>query len=735
MSEMDASQGGMTRRSSQPPSSQTHPEALSPGEVDPDRRGSADSSFRPEIQGLRAIAVGMVVLFHLWPARVRGGYVGVDVFFVISGYLITAHILREVAETGTVNVTRFWARRIRRLLPASLVVLALSAVAVLLWGPSTIWATSGRQIAASALYVQNWALASDAVDYMALDNVPTVAQHYWSLSVEEQFYLVWPLLVIGLLSLQRLIRRARHAQSAAAADRRRQTMIAGLATLAVASLTWSAISTAQDQPFAYLSTFTRAWEFAAGALGSLVVVRLPVRMARVVGWLGGVGIMVAGLVYTESSAFPGWIALLPVLGTMAVILAGSGGGPSTAGWWLARRPATFLGDISYSVYLVHWPLIVIVPYVTGHRLTWTEKLVLIGATMVLAWGSKTWVEDPLRTRPLLAARPWRAYAFAAAGMAVFVAANVGLTVRLDHQDAATARLVAQRVESGAPCLGPGALDPEHRCDPISGIGALIATPDVVVRQSSSDRFRQCQRSLDGPELITCHLGEQARPTRTIALIGDSHASAWVPMMDALGKRRGWSVVVHTKGSCPFSDARRVLPTETTDARAVSCDTFNAAAESSILTDPAITDVFVASYTSSYAWTSAPGRPVPDPGVEGFVSAWQRLAAAGKRVHVLRDVPATIGTSIPSCIAAHPDHPERCANPRGPALGVDLAVEAVQRLGSPKVTLIDLTPQFCDLRLCYAQVGDVIVYRDTSHLSIEYSELLAPFVDRAAGIPS
>ena len=152
------------------------------------RRGRA--SFRPEIQGLRAVAVGLVVFYHLWPLRFSGGFVGVDVFFVISGYLITSHIYREVERTGTISLLSFWARRIRRLLPASLLVLAVSALAVIAWVPSTLWATTARQVGASALYVQNWVLASDAVDYMAQGNEPTVAQHFWSLSLEEQFYVL-----------------------------------------------------------------------------------------------------------------------------------------------------------------------------------------------------------------------------------------------------------------------------------------------------------------------------------------------------------------------------------------------------------------------------------------------------------------------------------------------------------------------------------------------------------------
>lgn len=689
--------------------------------------GGGHEAFRPEIQGLRAVAVGLVVLFHLWPLRLSGGYVGVDVFFVISGYLITSHIFREVAQTGTLRVGRFWARRVRRLLPASLLVLALSAAGVLLWAPSTVWEQSVRQITASALYVQNWALALDAVDYMALDNVPTVAQHYWSLSVEEQFYAVWPLLIVGLLALLgwRVGRRR------PTPDQQRRVILVGLTLLAVVSLVWSGVSTAQDQAFAYMSTFTRVWEFAAGAITALVVVRLSRGAAAVLGWLGIVAVVVAGIAFTERSLFPGWIALLPVLGTVAVIIAGSGG-RATAGWWLSRRPATFIGDISYSIYLVHWPLIVLVPYATGHQLRWTEKLAILAATIVLAWLSKTYVEDPLRVRPLLAARPWRAFAFAATGMLVFVAAHAGLNAELDRREGAAAAVAAAQLASGDRCLGPAALDPANGCGIPEGVGELIAPPEVVREQNKAPIYRQCQRILASGDLITCELGELASPTRTVAFVGDSHAGALAPLMDEVGKELGWRVVGHTKGSCPMSDARRVIESETSDERQSLCDEFNAQVDRAILADPAIKDVFVTSFSSDYTWASPDGRSFTDPGIEGFQSVWKRWADAGKRIHVIRDVPGTGGRAIPDCIALADGDPSRCATPRSEALPEDTAVTAATAMRDPRVTVIDLSPQFCDADTCYAQLGNVIVYRDKSHLSIEFARLLAPYLIRELG---
>ncbi|NYG05782.1 peptidoglycan/LPS O-acetylase OafA/YrhL [Phycicoccus badiiscoriae] len=703
------------------PSTAPVPPGPSAGRVD---------AYRPEIQGLRAVAVGLVVLFHLWPLRVSGGYVGVDVFFVISGYLITSHIYREIAQTGTLQVTRFWARRIRRLLPASLLVLALSAIGVLLWAPATVWPASARQLGASALYVQNWALAFDSVDYMALDNVPTVVQHYWSLSVEEQFYALWPLLIVGLLALQGRARRRTSAVSPASADQKRRLIMGGLAVLAVASLVWSVINTADDQAFAYMSTFTRAWEFAAGAITGLVTLTVTGRRAQVLGWLGVVAVLVSGCLYTERSAFPGWIALAPVLGTVAIILAGRGA-PTTAGWWLSLRPARFIGDISYSIYLIHWPLIVLIPYATGHSLVWTEKVGLLAVTVVLAWLSKTLVEDPLRTRPLLAAAPWRAFAFAAAGMLVLVAATVGINAEVKHREAMVATAAKARLAAGVTCLGPAALDPANKCGNVAGDGAPVVPPEMVALQSKNDIFARCQQQLESADLKTCHLGQQTNPRRTVALLGDSHAGALTPLLDELGKQLGWDVVAATKASCPTTTSRRVVPGETGHSRQAFCESFNRAVAREILGNPKITDVFVTSYSSAYTWANAPGGTLADPGPDGFKAAWKQFTDAGKRVHVIRDVPGTGKRSIPDCLALV-QHPDDCAVARKSALAKDVAVAAARSLGDPNVTVLDLTPQFCDDVTCFAQVGNVIVYRDRSHLSIEYARLLAPYLARQLG---
>ena len=679
------------------------------------------AGFHPEIQGLRAVAVLLVVLFHLWPNALSGGYVGVDVFFVISGYLITAHLYREAATTGTVSLRRFWARRIRRLLPASLLVLAVSALATVLFLPATVWTQTARQIAASALYVQNWALAADAVDYMAKDNVPTLAQHYWSLSVEEQFYAFWPVLIVGLVVLA-----GRSASRHTAATR--TTLIIGLGTVGVISLAWSVLATANSQPTAYFVTPTRVWEFVAGALVTLIVVSREhsERVRGALGWLGLVAIVTAAVLFDERSLFPGWIALLPVLGTVAVIVAGTTRSPYAPARWLSLRPMTFVGDISYSVYLWHWPLIIVVPYVTGADLQTVDKVGILVGTILLAWLSKVFVEDPMRTKPILTAMPWRSFAFAVAGMAVVVGGSVVISNEIQRRaEAASAIFTETPTLRG--CFGPAALDQANECDTVAGSGALYPPPEVVMLQNTKPAYPGCQQTIAPADVRVCSIGSQEPgPDRVVAVVGDSHATHWFAAFDRLGRERNWRVLTYVKASCPVTTARRLLVDEQTNEGQRSCLEWVDEVRRQIARDERISYVFSSTFSSAYRYAEDPDHPLRDPRTDGFQDVWRTWVSAGKDVFVIKDVPPTQGGDVPNCLALHPERRLACST-RADEVPDDASADAVVSMHEPRVHVVDLTDRFCDDRRCYPVVGNLIVYSDSSHLTTDYSTALAPYL--------
>ena len=435
--------------------------------------------FMPEIQGLRAVAVGLVVLFHLWPAEVPGGFVGVDVFFVISGYLITSHLMREVDATGTVRLGSFYARRARRLLPASLLVLAVSGIAAALILPAQLARSAMREVVASAVYVENLWLASQAVTYSASNDTASPLQHYWSLSTEEQFYALWPALI--LVAVQ-LARRAGRGGAGPDVGRTRRAVAGVLLALAAASLVHSIVLTASDPAAAYFVTTTRAWEFAAGALLSFVMARWTPSGAAAVGlrWAGLAAVVATSFAISQATPFPGAVALVPVLGTAAIILAGDAR-PSDPLLRVGNlRPVQWLGDVSYAVYLWHWPLIALGPFVLGRELSAVDKAAILVITGVLAHLTRRFVEQPFLTGfPRLVGTPRRTLISTVLAMAIVAGGALGHGAWLDHVGRVQLQERLAQLSSD-PCVGASAaLDPA-RCGP-----PFAAPPRAPVSEADS----------------------------------------------------------------------------------------------------------------------------------------------------------------------------------------------------------------------------------------------------------
>ncbi|MBV8930245.1 MAG: acyltransferase, partial [Mycobacteriaceae bacterium] len=376
--------------------------------------------FRPDIEGLRAVAVLAVVLFHAGMPGLGGGFVGVDVFFVISGFLITGLLWREVTNTGGVGLARFYGARARRLLPAGTTVIVATAIAsAALLPPMQAREVLGDGIA-SALYVGNYRFALHGTDYLAADTPPSPFQHYWSLGVEEQFYLLWPALIIGTAWLMR--RRLRDRDSVA-------PYAVMLAVVAAASFAISLAWTHSLPPWAFFSLPSRAWELAVGGLIALSAAawrRLPPLSALIVGWGGLALIVLSCLAFGEKTPYPGMAALLPVLGTALVIGAGSAGPGLGAGRVLAVPAMRTIGRLSYSWYLWHWPVLLLGPALLGHPLGLAERLAAALVSLILAVLTLGLIENPGRF-----AAPLRASArlsLVLGGAVTAVAVCVGLVL-------------------------------------------------------------------------------------------------------------------------------------------------------------------------------------------------------------------------------------------------------------------------------------------------------------------
>ena len=673
--------------------------------------------MRAEIQALRAVAVALVVVYHLWPGALPGGFVGVDVFFAISGFLITGLLLREVDGRGTLSPSAFWARRVRRILPASLVTLLFCALATIALVPLDYWARYLADARASALYVQNWNLAHSAVDYFAqAASGPSPEQHFWSLSVEEQFYLVWPLLLALAVMLTR-----------PPSPHRRRALAGTMLAVTAASLAYSLVDTAASEATAYFVTPTRAWEFGAGGLLALLPALRGSPVARsALSWVGLALITLAAALYSDGTPFPGSAATLPVLGALLVIRSGLPPRAWSPARPMAARPVQFLGDVSYSVYLWHWPLIVLAPIVLDHAMTTPMRLAILVLTVLVAWLSKVLVEDPVR-RWRISDR--RTFALGALATAAVVGVSLGGTAHL-HAQVRKARAASQRVLAAAPrCFGAAAADPRHPCTNPKLRLSVVPTP--IEAQTQPNAPCRIVFYVDGKDV--CRFGAARGPT--VALVGDSHAGVYRIPLDTVARRRGWQGLRFGHSSCPLSAAPRDLdPPERAD-----CTRWRTAVVAWLAAHPGVHTVFVSELASGRGVVTRPGQDQFETAVKGYEDEWRALPASVTRVLVIRDNPSVhlnTNACVERAMAAHEPAGRACALSRRIALDPDPAATAARRLHSPRYRVLDLTPFFCGPRRCEPVIGGVLVYKDTTHLTGLYARTLGPYLARAvrAAVP-
>lgn len=665
------------------------------------------------------MAVGLVVLNHLWPNRVTGGFVGVDVFFVISGFLITAHLAKELFGTSRLSLATFYARRIKRLLPAAFLVLAVGCAAVAVWVPYSEWAGTAREVMASVLYVENWSLAVQSVDYSALTGNATIAQHYWSLSVEEQFYFLWPVALYGLYRLGRRFGSPR------------QAMVAGILVVGLASLAFSLYFTAAHPNPAYFVTPVRVWEFAAGALVALAAprIRMATAVAGATAALGWLAIVAAALTFDQNTAFPGWTALLPVAGTAAVIAAGTGRQRAPFHPLTSWQPVKLVGDVSYSIYLWHWPMIVVAPYLLGGELNAWQKLGLALLCLPLAWLTKVLVEDAGRSWKILGSRPRETFGAMLAGIVVLGLICGGLAwgghLRQEEAEAVQAR------QLGGSCHGPAALTATKACADALGPAAVTVMGDANKYFAGAP---ECavdpqRKPVGGSAVAVCDYSDGRPGAPTVWLTGDSHAEQWkLPLLE-LAKKNHWKLSYSLMGGCPVADVSfSSYLGKSNPAKSAAC---MAAAKSiaAMIAQDRPEKVFYSNFARQETVDDGTGRSQEAQYKEGLPKFWQQWVNAGSTVYVLADPPLNSFVRDPKCVAMNPLEPLKCAVARSVAQPPDPLVAAAKAMGSPKVRLIDLTDHFCDADRCYGVVGNVAVYYDANHLNGEFSRLMAPFIER------
>jgi len=638
-------------------------------------------SFRPDINGLRAYAVVLVVLYHFGVPGFAGGFAGVDVFFVISGYLMTTIIVKGL-EHGNFQLLDFYLARARRIVPALLVVCA----ALLLLGWNALAAPDYKSLASHVVYsllfasnVEYW-LESGYFDAASHDKW---LLHTWSLSVEWQFYLVLPVLLLVLWKVR--------------ASRR--LIVAGLSVLAGVSLTASMLLTKSDASHAFYLLHTRAWELLVGGCVGLLVSQ-PFRGARWMAWAGLAAILLSGLLFDQTTEWPGLYAALPVAGTAAVIASSQHSSIFTAGYVVQR-----LGDMSYSIYLWHWPVVVAIGYLGNSR---SPELIVAGLALTLALGAMSYqfVERPTRSA-LIGRGRWLPLKV---GLALCCA--VALPAALIHRTQGQPGRLPEAVEAAASEMHNG--NPRlAECHQVSGVGSP-----------------------------SCVYGLQ--PVGAI-LLGDSHANALAPALAAVAAKMRQGVVEWSYSGCPTlrgADRARRLAL----GPGYSCPAFNEWVLGELARHPNDLPIVIINRSSAY-YAIAPTEPwepakplvyfVDSASLTGqaFRDEFQRRLveatcsiAAHRPVYLMRpvpempfNIPKTLSRRLAAGWIGDVSIP-RAAYQARHAWVWAAQDEAARRCGA---RILDPLPYLCDNERCYGSRNGRPLYYDDDHLSLTGNALLSP----------
>lgn len=701
----------------------------------PAERPNRGISFRPDIEGLRAVAVVAVVLYHAGIPAVTGGYVGVDVFFVISGFLITGLLWREVTATNTVRLGRFYGARARRLLPAAATVAVATAIGAAVVLPPLQARRAFMDGIASALYVGNYRFAGQGTDYLLSDMPPSPFQHYWSLAVEEQFYLVWPALIIATAWLTGRMGRDIAARATPYA------IVLGL--VAAASLTAAAIWTRTSPSWAFFSLPTRAWELAVGGLVALTFRhwrRLPLPPAAIVGWGGLALILLTCTQLGPSTPYPGTAALLPALGTALVIGSGSVTGALGVGRLLCRPAMRAIGRVSYSWYLWHWPVLLLMPPLLGDPAGLPGRLAAATVSAGLAVITLHLVENPGRFAAVLRRSAKASLALAGATSGVVACACAVLLMALPapvgHGVAAPeARIMALPPRPGAPAISPQEAavrdsfaqvrDAIVASTRLQAVPSNLNPPLAVAPGDKAPVFvNGCMRSWRDVGHSECAAGDTASPT-TMTLIGDSHAAMWDPAFQQVAQQRHWRLETLTKVTCPLLDLPIVSPY--LGRRYTECEQWRSQIVSRLQTERPRLVVLSMSrrYHPDFSFASY------DPAwIEALTRTVAQLRRIGATVLVLGPV-ADPQSWVPTCLSAHLDDARVCAPLRPVAANGDGIAAEQAATTAAGGHYADLTDLFCSTDRCPVIVGNTLVFRDDNHVTTEYSQLLAPVLGALA----
>jgi len=633
-----------------------------------------------EIQGLRFVAIATVLIYHIWPSFLPGGFIGVDIFFVISGFLITGILVKDLEQYGRINYRKFYDRRIRRLMPA--------AGAVIMWViifhgifPPLYQTQIFKESIASTFFYQNWQLAYSAVDYLDADNVPGPLQHFWSLSVEEQYYLLWPLLLVAITSF--FVRKKKSIK--------KKTIRNFLILMTIGSLMYSIYESYANPAFAYFNFFTRMWELGIGSILAVTVLwkNFSQRIYHVIGLIGVLMIVAGILLIDRSDAFPGYIALLPVIGCVMIIIYSQIQKTSKIiDVILNNRFAQYVGDISYSLYLWHWPLVILLMQGEFEN-SIVMGVVVVMLAIVIAHFSKVYIEDVFRST-----KGWKSLAIiiaCAAFMPFIIAKNM--------------TSITHFMEGHGLMQKSGDAEFEYKIS--------------LAKENKSQIYVDgCYAAAGSTEIVPCVYGN-TEAQKKIIVVGDSHAMHWLPTITEFGERYKYRVIPLNKTACAIGYIESV---QKSDARRADCIEWNKKLIEEInATDADLILMSQSTGHKAFDVEKDESSNILASGIQEFV----RDITIDAKVVLIKDTPR-FPEDIPTCLSKNKGQYETCHAQRKDVIDLDsLPDPLVIAAKNLDVPLLDMTDEICDEELCYVFDHENIFWRDYHHMTESFAKQLSP----------
>lgn len=684
---------------------------------------SVNSKFRLDIEGLRGIAIFLVLLFHAQIPGFAGGFFGVDIFYVISGYLITGLLIRERESTGKISLKLFYSRRARRLLPMATVVLVATLVASYYFAPRLLMPGIAFDVASAVVFLSNMNFAHHATDYFA-NSMPSPVLHFWSLSVEEQYYMLWPALAIFF---------TRKAKSVSV------RMFFSLLALGSLSFWFATWLITKNQSWAFFSLPSRAWELALGGLlasAKLWVDKIPKTGLLFAQWLATIALIYSLITLRSTDPFPGPYALLPTIATALFLLGGSSYSPNITGSYLihlpsrflASRPIRFLGKISYSLYLWHWPVLIIVAYHYKDGLNLIQRSGIVVISILLATLSYYLIENPFRHGKLIGKNPGRNLVTALVVLLLVSSSSLAVSATLNSEAKKSVTTVVPKKTK--------ALERHPSRSPKGSLFARPATIDFPVPKNLTPSLIGAENDRPLTYIDRCHTQQNLLPsnmsclygdpngTRTIVLFGDSHALAWFPALNDLAIDNHWKLLSLTMSACSPAD----MPgyDRVTAKVMQNCTTWRKWAISKIID----TKPYIVLVTGTRGFVTVDAKNKTFAGLAG-TSLWEtgmkktltQLKIASPNVIMMMDVPLSI-YDPKVCLSENLKSTLACATPVDKAISLTWQSTESTTAQANNVKIINPSFWVCPTDPCPVVIGNVLVYLDAGHMTATFSASLS-----------